>query len=104
MSGCLTRDVDEGLQRRAGNFLGAMETLCLGHGGSGYTTAALAEFLSYVTDLNKSGLEISNKEQGQVRGGGWERVDGLWSQAWTFYSLSFHFFTCNVKVASFTVM
>lgn len=81
-----------------------METLCLGHGGSGYTTAALAEFLSYVTDLNKSGLEISNKEQGQVRGGGWERVDGLWRKAWTFYSLSFHFFTCNVKVASFTVM
>lgn len=94
------RDVDEGLQRHAGNFLGAMETLCLGHGSSGYTTAALAELLSCVTDLNKSGLEISNKEQRRGAGGG-DRVDGLWNQAWTFYSLSFRFFTCNLKVASF---
>ena len=60
----------------------------------------MAELLSYVTDLNKSGLEISNKEQVGEAGG---RVDGLWSQAWTFYSLSFCFSTCNVKVASFTV-
>lgn len=28
-------------------------------------------------------------------------MDGLWNQAWTFYSLSFRFFTCNLKVASF---
>ena len=73
VSGCLMRDVDEGLQRRAGNFLGAMETLSLGHGGSGYTTAALAELLSCVTDLNKSGLEISNQERrrGAGVGKGW---------------------------------